>query len=43
MNTVAMILIRGVEGLFIAGLIGCTVVLVLTLIEDAETLFSKEK
>jgi len=37
------ILIRMLEGIFALGLLGSTVVLLLTLVEDAKMLFEKDK
>jgi len=36
------ILVRILEGMFVAGTIGSTIVLLLTAVEDLETLFGRE-
>ena len=42
MNGLTSVLIRVLEGIFAAGLLGSSVVLILTLIEDARSLVEKD-
>jgi hypothetical protein len=42
MNTLILILIRIVEVMFVAGVIGSSIVVVLTSVEDFKMLFEKE-
>ena len=42
MNLIVVFLIRILEAFFVVGVLGCLLVLVLTLIEDAKTLLDKD-
>ena len=42
MNVIVVLLIRILETFFVVGVLGCLLVLVLTLIEDAKTLLDRD-
>ncbi len=41
-SLLGMLLVRFLEGMFVVGLAGSTVVLLITFVEDAELLFGRE-